>query len=108
MMRTLAAVVLLGVALPAIATAQPEDRRRAPTGGGTVTADPCAVDAAGERMRAPSTASPAYDPRVPMPAGATSFTGVAPPGIDPSRNGLQAPQPDQSAQSAQPCPPQRR
>jgi hypothetical protein len=97
---TLAAVLALPV-LAVDATAQPEDRRRAPTAGST-SVDPCA-EVSGDRGRGPDSGWPGFDPRLPAPAGATSFTGVAPPGRDPSRT-LQPLQPDQSAVR---CPPRQ-
>lgn len=82
-MRRIALVVLTLFALPTVVSAQPEDRQRAPTGA--ASPDPCA-EVAGDRARGPQPTWPAFDPRVPAPAGATSFTGIAPPAHDPSRN----------------------
>ena len=82
-------LALLGLlTLPAIAAAQPEDRQRAPTAEASAAADPCAssMDRSG-----PRTGWPGFDPRLPMPTGATSFTGILPPTRDPSRENLPAP-----------------
>jgi hypothetical protein len=82
-------VVLALLALPAVASAQPEDRQRTPTA--EPATDPCL--SAMDRSRGPRTSWPGFDPRMPMPAGATSFTGMAPAIRDPSREGLQPPGP---------------
>lgn len=82
--------VLAVLALPMVASAQPEDRQRTPTA--EPAADPCA-NATMDRSRGPRTTWPGFDPRMPMPAGATSFTGIAPPTRDPSREGLPPPGP---------------
>lgn len=109
-MRTLTLLVLAALALPAIVTvdldgpwpsnafAQPEDRRRAPTAAASPSLDPC-IDGANDRMRAPSATRPGFDPRAPAPAGATAFTGIAPPGRDPSFGFPQPPQPGVTAQA---------
>jgi hypothetical protein len=104
-MRTLFVLALAVIAVPAVVAAQPEDRRRAPTAPAptTATADPCADAVAADRMRGPSAAWPGFDPRAPLPAGATAWTGAAPPGRDPSRGFPQPPQPDQAYQTS--CPP---
>ena len=87
------AVVLLALlALPSVVLAQAEDRRRSPTAE-SASADPCA-NLSVERPRGPDTTWPGFDPRLTAPAGATSFTGIAPPGRDPSRGFPQLPQPD--------------
>jgi hypothetical protein len=88
---TLIAVAALAPALPA--DAQPEDRRRAPTAAGSASFDPC-VDAAQERPPISGRVAPGFDPRAPAPAGATSFTGIAPPSRDPSRDRLPPPTAD--------------
>jgi hypothetical protein len=68
-----AAVVVLGLATClSSASAQPEDRRRAPTA--PAVADPCERFGL-ERERSAST-PPGFDATVPAPRGATSFTGV--------------------------------
>jgi len=67
-----------------VAGAQPEDRRRSVTG----PVDPNVTDT---RDRGPSATWPGFDSRVPMPRGATSHTGVAPPGRDPSSTWLPGP-----------------
>ena len=91
-----AAVLAIAIlALPTVVFAQAEDRRREPTAGSPTSADPCA-DLSAERMRGPDTTWPGFDPRLPVPAGATSFTGIAPLGRDPSRGFPQVLQPDQS------------
>jgi hypothetical protein len=98
-MRTLVAVALATLALPAFVAAQPEDRQRAPTGAAaSASVDPCA-DAARDYARGPSTTWPGFDPRVPAPAGATSFTGIAPPGRDPNLGFPQPLQPDPIARA---------
>jgi hypothetical protein len=83
------------VVLPTVAFAQPEDRRRSPTTE-AAAADPCA-DAAQTRPVVPSATAPGFDPRAPVPQGATPFTGIAPPSRDPSR---QVPLPPPSADTA--------
>jgi hypothetical protein len=88
-MRATTLALLAVLSLPAIAAAQAEDRQRTPTTEAAAAADPCA--SAMDRSRGPSGAWPGFDPRVPMPAGATSFTGIAPPTRDPSRDNLPAP-----------------
>ena len=92
-MRTATLAVLAVLSLPAIAAAQAEYRPRTPTNepAAAPAADPCAT--AIDRSRGPSGAWPGFDPRVPMPAGATSFTGIAPVTRDPSRENLPAPTP---------------
>lgn len=83
-MRVIAiAVLLLATLTPTLVAAQPEDRRRAPTAE-AANVDPCA-DAASPRPIVSGSAPPGFDPRVPAPQGATSFTGIAPPSRDPSR-----------------------
>lgn len=72
-----ALVTVAAVGTAHIADAQPEDRRRSVTG----PVDPNAIDT---RERGPSATWPGFNPRVPMPRGATSHTGVAPPSRDPS------------------------
>ena len=68
----LAVLVLLGSSVTS-ALAQPEYRSVEPTGG-AASPDPCA--AAGlDRPRTAST-PPGFDARLPVPRGATSFTGV--------------------------------
>lgn len=88
---TLIAIAIFVPALPA--DAQPEDRQRAPTAAGSASLDPCA-DAAQERPPASARVAPGIDPRAPAPAGATSFTGIAPPSRDPSRDRLPPPTAD--------------
>jgi hypothetical protein len=89
-----AALIALATLLPALpAAGQAEDRQRAPTGGGSASADPCA-DAAQDRPPVAGNVAPGFDPRVPAPAGATSFTGIAPPSRDPSRDRLPPPTAD--------------
>jgi hypothetical protein len=66
-------VVLIGGA--AIAAAQPEDRQREPTASASV--DPCARF--GFVREQGGTTWPGFDPRIPVPRGATSFTGVGRP-----------------------------
>ena len=88
-MRGTTLAMLAVLALPLVANAQPEDRRRTPTA--EPAADPCASYL--DRGQAPRATWPGFDPRLPMPSGATSFTGVAPTTRDPSREGLQAPGP---------------
>ena len=73
-----ALLTVAAVGVAHVADAQPEDRRRSISG----PVDPNAVDTS--RDRGPSSAWPGFDPRVPMPRGATSHTGVAPLGRDPS------------------------
>jgi hypothetical protein len=87
MKTTLAVLALLVV--PVTVAAQAEDRQRTPTA--EAAPDPCAAST--DRARGPRTTWPGFDPRLPMPSGATSFTGIAPPTRDPSREGLQAPGP---------------
>jgi hypothetical protein len=82
---TLAVLVFLAL----LAAAQPEDRQRTPTA--EAPTDPCV--SATDRARGPRTSWPGFDPRMPMPAGATTFTGIVPPTRDPSREGLQPPGP---------------
>jgi hypothetical protein len=82
-MRAIRLALLILLALPALAEAQPEDRQRVPTA--PAAADPCA-EAFSERGPGPQPAWPGFDPRVPMPRGATSFTGAAPATRDPSRS----------------------
>lgn len=99
-MRTLVALALTAVVLPALAApalAQPEDRRRSPTAP-SASVETC-YDGADDRLRTPSASWPGFDPRVPAPAGATSFTGIAPPGRDPSRGFPEPPQPNVTAQA---------
>lgn len=89
-MRVPTLALLAVLSLPALAAAQPEDRQRSPTGqAAAAAADPCA--AAMDRSRGPRTGWPGFDPRVPMPPGATSFTGIATATRDPSRENLPAP-----------------
>jgi hypothetical protein len=97
-MRRPALFALAILALPAVALAQPEDRLRAPTGG-VASVDPCADAAMAERARTPEPTWPGFDPRLPAPAGATSFTGIAPLGRDPSRALPQPSLPDQAYQA---------
>lgn len=78
----LVTVAALGAAH--VAAAQPEDRRRSITG----PVDPNVTDT---RDRGPSATWPGFDPRVPMPRGATSYTGVAPPSRDSSSAWLPGP-----------------
>ena len=85
---TMSLVAVAALAVAAVAGAQPEDRRSVPTGASAT--DPCA-NLTGGRVAGPQGVSPGYDPRVPMPSGATSMTGVAPPGRDPLRTELPAP-----------------
>src|ERR1051325_4606051 len=92
-MRALVFALAL-VALPGVVMAQPEDRRREPTAP-SASVDPCA-NVVAERPRGPETTWPGFAPRLPAPTGATSFTGIAPPGRDPSRGFPQPPQPDQA------------
>jgi hypothetical protein len=99
-MRIVLALAMLTLALPALSFAQPEDRRRTPTGG-PATTEQCS-DVASERLRAAQGTAPGFDPRLPAPAGATSFTGIAPPARDPSRG---FPQPLHPDQAYDPCPP---
>jgi hypothetical protein len=94
-MRAPTLALLAVLALPAIAGAQAEDRQRTPTAEAAAAADPCANSM--ERSRGPRATWPGFDPRLPMPAGATSFTGIAPPARDPSRDNLQAPGPTDMA-----------
>jgi hypothetical protein len=99
-MRIVLALAMFTLALPALSVAQPEDRRRTPTGG-PATVEQC-PDIGSERLRASQGTWPGFDPRLPAPSGATSFTGIAPPSRDPSRGFPQPPQPDQAYD---PCPP---
>ncbi len=93
-MRTLV-LALAVLAVPTVVLAQPEDRRVAPTAPSS-TSDPCA-NVIADRPRGPETTWPGFDPRVPAPPGATSFTGIAPPGRDLSRTLGEQPQlPDQA------------
>jgi hypothetical protein len=91
----LIALAVLGAS--EIAGAQPEDRKRVPTTSATV--DPCA-DLSADRRGGPSDGWPGIDPRLPAPQGATSFTGIAPPGRDPSRD---IPRPAPTDQAYQEC-----
>jgi hypothetical protein len=77
-----ALLVVSAVGAAHVADAQPEDRRRTISG----PVDPNVVD--DTRDRAPSTTWPGYNPRIPMPRGATSHTGVAPAVRDPSSSAL--------------------
>jgi hypothetical protein len=77
-------VIVAAVGAAQVAAAQPEDRRQSVTG----PVDPNVTDT---RDRGPSSTWPGFDSRVPMPRGATSHTGVAPPGRDPSSNWLPGP-----------------
>jgi hypothetical protein len=96
-MRTLLVALVAALALPALAMAQPEDRQRQPTGG-LASVDPCA--SAGTERSVAEPRWPGFDPRVPAPAGATPFTGIAPPGRDPSRGWPDPPAlPDQAYQA---------
>jgi len=97
--RTLLVLALATLALPALVSAQPEDRRRSPTAAPSASVDPCVDGGANDRMRAPSATWPGFDPRAPLPAGATSYTGIAPPGRDPSLGFPQPPQPGVTAQA---------
>jgi hypothetical protein len=91
-------VIALGLlALPGVSLAQPEDRLRVPTGG-LASADPCA-NVVDERQRAPELTSLGADPWLPASAGATSFSGIAPLGRDPSRELPRATMPDQAYQT---------
>jgi hypothetical protein len=94
-MRIAALAALALVLVPSLAFAQPEDRRRSPTAE-AATGDPCA-SAADQRPVVPSASPPGFDPRAPVPAGATPFTGIALPSRDPSR---QIPLPPPSADTA--------
>jgi hypothetical protein len=91
-MRATTLALLAVLLLPAIAAAQAEDRQRAPTAEAANAADPCAT--AMDRSRGPRAGWPGFDARLPMPTGATSFTGIAPATRDPSRENLQAPSPN--------------
>ena len=95
-MRTTVIAVLALILGPTLVFAQPEDRRRAPTAEAAAAADPCAQFGA-QRPAAPSASTPGFDPRAPVPQGATTFTGIAPPSRDPSR---QLPLPPPSADTA--------
>ena len=103
-MRLLVAGLITLVAA-GVASAQPEDRQRVPTGpGASAPADPC-MDAP-LASRGPQATWPGFDPRLPAPAGATSFTGVAPMGRDPSRgfpDTAQLPQQAYQAQASSDC-----
>jgi hypothetical protein len=79
-----ALLVIAAVGAAHVADAQPEDRRRTITG----PVDPNVVE--DPRDRGPSATWPGYNPRIPMPRGATSHTGVAPPARDPSWSSLPA------------------
>ena len=94
-MRTPVIAALALVLVPSLVFAQPEDRRRSPTAE-AAAADPCA-DFAQQRPAVPSTSAPGFDPRAPVPQGATTFTGIAPAGRDPSR---QLPLPPPAADTA--------
>ncbi|MBM4443578.1 MAG: hypothetical protein FJ027_24500, partial [Candidatus Rokubacteria bacterium] len=59
--------------------------------------DPCGPSAATNRGVVAGPVTPGFDPRVPAPQGATSFTGIAPPSRDPSR---QVPLPAPNADTA--------
>jgi hypothetical protein len=82
-MRAIPLALVALLALPVVAAAQAEDRQRAPTA--EAAADPCAASAA-DRAAGPRPSWPGFDPRLPMPSGATSFTGIAPTMRDPSRD----------------------
>ncbi|HYE92677.1 MAG TPA: hypothetical protein VEA38_16725 [Terriglobales bacterium] len=90
-MRIATAALLASLVLtPVVAQAQAEDRRRAPTSeaaaaAGSASADPCGPSAAMNRGLVAGPVTPGFDPRMPAPQGATSFTGIAPPSRDPSR-----------------------
>src|SRR5438477_12379562 len=94
----LVAATLATLAVAGIASAQPEDRTRVPTA--TARAEPC-IDRTVPQTRGPQTTWPGFDPSLPAPAGATSFTGIAPMGRDPSRGFPDPPQPPHEA--AQDC-----
>ena len=80
-----ALIAVAAVGAAHVADAQPEDRRRSVTG----PVDPNVVDSTQDR--GPSTTWPGYNSRIPMPRGATSHTGVAPPSRDPSSAWFQSP-----------------
>jgi hypothetical protein len=93
-MKRLVAVTLITLAAAGIAGAQPEDRERVPTA--SPSASPC-IDANSPQTRGPQPTWPGFDPRLPAPTGATSFTGVAPMGRDPSRGSPDLPLPPHQA-----------